>query len=473
MQGFTRSFLDVAATVLPNVHPRCSIPALSLFMILGNAIAQPWLFEVVDSLGDVGRASSLVLDCNGFPHISYVDHSNDALKYAWRDTAGWQIEAVDGPSVLYFETSLALGADGMPHVAYVRSGDQKYAYRDEAGWHVETVAAMGSVWTSLALDPNGFPHIAFDIFYHAGDKEITGDRINVLQYVFNDGSGWQIETPDGGSGEGQFCSLVVDNAGYPHIYHWEFSYDTRRYCWKDMTGWHVDVADGHAFYSSLVLDEEGLPHVSYTTGEEVHYAWKDASGWSVQTVSTEKGVFYTSLGLDDLGFPHISYCNYDENDLRYAFFDGSYWWIETVAAEGVVGWDNSLCLDALRTPHISYYDHTDCNLVYAYLIPSTTVSGGLVGPLVHLTWSVVPGAAGYWVYGVSGNPFFVPDLTPPYNNRLNVLPQGMLTWLSPYPTGSPGYGWTYLVVAATVGGQEICTSNRVGEASFIAEIAGR
>ena len=434
-----------------------------------------WVFETVETFDSFGRATSLAIDANGTPHISYVDNDDDNLQYAWRSPTGWEIEAVDGPSIEDFETSLALAADGTPCIAYVSDGSQKYAYRDITGWHIETVADWTHCWTSLALDSKNHPHIAAYAGSYICDGDTTNDRYYYLQYAHNDGSGWLVDIVDSGNNSGMFCAIAVDTSSYPHIVHWDQWDNERHYCWKDATGWHIEnfgYGDGYNF--SLKIDDNGFAHTSYSTGETLEYALKTESGWSVQTVDTpEGGVYWTSLALDDLTLPHITYNCSGAGDLGYAFYDGSYWWVETVMDAGSVGRDNSLALDSNGLSHISFIDESNNTLVYTRRIPSINTSGFLVGPQVYLTWSVVPGAAEYWVYGAPDNPFFVPDITPPFDNRLIVLPQGSLSWVSPYPTGPPGYGYTYLVIATTTVEQEMCISNRIGETTFSADIMGQ
>ena len=57
----------------------------------GNNNSICWTREAVDEIPKVGTHTSLALDSNGRPHISYYDESNGNLKYVrWQDT-GWLI----------------------------------------------------------------------------------------------------------------------------------------------------------------------------------------------------------------------------------------------------------------------------------------------------------------------------------------------------------------------------------------------
>jgi hypothetical protein len=74
-----------------------------------------------------------------------------------------------------------------------------------------------------------------------------------------------------------------------------------------------------------------------------------------------------SLALDAAGRPHISYYDSTNDDLKYAYFDGTAWQIETVDSAGWVGYYTSLELDSFGRPHISYYDGTNGDLKYAHI----------------------------------------------------------------------------------------------------------
>jgi hypothetical protein len=71
------------------------------------------------------------------------------------------------------------------------------------------------------------------------------------------------------------------------------------------------------------------------------------------------------MALDGQGRPHISYYDAGLGDLKYAYWDGSSWLIQSVDSLGNVGKYNSLALDPVGRPCISYYDETDGDLKVA------------------------------------------------------------------------------------------------------------
>ncbi len=241
-------------------------------------------------------------------------------------------------------------------------------------WHVEAVDAPRTFYwpgpRSLALDSAGHPHVAYE-----------GDH---LYYAWYDGASWHTEAVDSGGGMGALPALALDGEGYPHISYCLFDpyadhCDDLRYAHWDGTSWQIETVDSAGYvgrFSSLALDASDRPCISYLDEDNgfLKYARLGSAGWEIETVDSDDvwgGVDgTTSLALDADGHPHISYCYFDLSqwwcdNLKYAHWDGASWQIETVESAGAVGQGNSLALDAAGHPHISYLEDYGQDLKYA------------------------------------------------------------------------------------------------------------
>jgi len=132
-----------------------------------------WNLEVVDTYPGSGDFASIAIDSNDLPHISYYSDTENGLKYAFYSHSPlggweWMIESVDSGNV-GMSTSLALDDQDRPHISYTSdtSGPPTthnlyYAHFADGYWSLETVDTDWVVGeTSIALDRCGMPHIAY------------------------------------------------------------------------------------------------------------------------------------------------------------------------------------------------------------------------------------------------------------------------------------------------------------------------
>jgi hypothetical protein len=186
-------------------------------------VTSPLIPQIV-SYNGAGNCS-ITLDAAGVPHVSFHG-SNDSgsslsdLMFATQIGGTWIVEDVDPGNYRdgsYYDyagqfTSLAIAPNGTPHIAYYSSvpgqpgaGILRYARRAGDIWVMETVDATpgAGALNSLALDPAGAPHIAY---YSPMTRE--------LRIAHGAPSGWIVETIDASGDVGQYPSLAIDAAGH-------------------------------------------------------------------------------------------------------------------------------------------------------------------------------------------------------------------------------------------------------------------
>ena len=239
-----------------------AVLVLALTLLASPAMATPFVHEVADpSSVTLGQYTSLVLDAQGNPHISYYDVSNANLKYAERINGAWVIETVDVTGNVGQHTSLALDAQGNPRISYheATNFDLKFAEKNGvAGWSNVIVDATGSIglYTSLELDAQGNPRISY-----------FDDTNDDLKYIARTGLTWSTaETVDAVGAVGQYSSLALDAQGNPRVSYWDGTEDKLKYAAKSGSTWADETVDptvSGGRYSSLALDAQGNPCISY------------------------------------------------------------------------------------------------------------------------------------------------------------------------------------------------------------------
>ncbi|RPI53225.1 MAG: hypothetical protein EHM56_07480, partial [Chloroflexi bacterium] len=319
---------------------------------------------------DGGVEPSLALDAEGRPHVAYGGNLAGTyeygLKYARHDGSAWQIEMVDDSVSPGWHNSLALDSLGNPHIAYHDPGEAlMYAHYYSGSWHIQAVESGADLGekASLALDSANLPHIAY--------WDYTNHRIRYARRV---GADWHIETVVTfvGTGYDTSLSFALDTGNQPHVSYYDYDLSLLRYAHKVGGIWQSDTVDPEDYRgqgSSLVIDAQGHPRISYS-GDGLMYARFDGAVWRITQVDNDWSAgSRSSLALDRYGHPHIGYSvwAYPDHELRYARFDGFDWQIEILdtAAETSRFESMSLALDGDSQPHIVYQDLQPDDLKYA------------------------------------------------------------------------------------------------------------
>ena len=211
------------------------------FVHCGNAFCSDGNTVVtLDAAGDVGAFASLAIAGDGLPVVSYYDAANGALKVVHCRTAactvGNTITTVDGAAAdsdVGQYTSLAMDANGYPLIAYydVTNKDLKFvgctdfacAGGDEAPATVDGATTDVGEYASLALvaatagDPATLsPAIAY---YDAGNGDLKYVACNDALCAGNDEAPVTLDAS--ADDVGTYASLAVGPAGLPAVAYYD------------------------------------------------------------------------------------------------------------------------------------------------------------------------------------------------------------------------------------------------------------
>lgn len=225
--------------------------------------------QTVDNTAGAGRDSSLALDASGNPVISYRHVGNGGLMLAYCDDPDCEtatltvVEDGSGFGRGYF-TSLALDGDGYPVISYADRDnfDLKLARCHDAICTSRTLTVIdGDVnfgYSSLKLNSSGNAVISYqggidDLkLAVCNDVNCTSSTVTVVEAVGN---------------TGYFTSLGLDSSGNAVIgYTDTSSIDLKLAHCHNAACTSATIAvlvDGPAQYTSLVLDSSGNPVVSF------------------------------------------------------------------------------------------------------------------------------------------------------------------------------------------------------------------
>jgi hypothetical protein len=353
-------------------------------------LAELWVTSVADSL-EGGSSLSIVTDGNNRPHISYLGFESAAvdarygLKYAHWNGAKWVITFLDQTGKTEdVETSIALDSQGNPHISYYEGGGRnlKYAYYDgdSQAWVKEFVDQAGDVGmtNSLRLDSDDLPRIAY--------WDNDNDRVRYARF---DGTIWNfstVETLTCTSPLTQRVSLALDTTNRPHVSYHDCASPTRlKYALQVSGTWTPEVVEegnNSGLCSSIEVDDQNRPHISYRSGNTaggLMYANFNGTEW-LYSPRIDNDFLWgksTSLELNTQERPRIAYTFWPTDDpeftkeFRFAYLTGGQRTVETIdsADPASLKAQIDLAIDGEGDYHVAYWDDTTNQLKYAKRVP--------------------------------------------------------------------------------------------------------
>jgi PKD repeat protein len=371
------------------------ILAITLLAIFASPVsAMNWQTETVDDASsycpyagpNTGKYTSLAFDSSDNPVISYLYYNSHELKFIHYNDSSWEIETVDDVGQVGLYTSLEFDHSGNPAISYYDwlNGSLKFAYCNDSSWGAETVddAGLVGLHTSLAFDSSGNPAISYYDAYRYNTS---------LKFAYYNGGIWETETVDNIGDVGIYTSLAFDPSDNPAISYYDFNTSKDlKFAHYNGANWEIETVDSRlnvGMGTSLCYDPSGNPAISYldVTNKDLKFAHYNGVYWETETVGSAPGVYFdedeytyggdlTSLAFDASGNPAISYNDVNKDDLKFAYYNGANWEIETADSTNDVGRYASLCFDSSGNAGISYYDYTNMNnafLKFAFCMTGT------------------------------------------------------------------------------------------------------
>ncbi|KTD79436.1 hypothetical protein [Legionella waltersii] len=351
----------------------------SLTHAVGNTVV------AVDVDGVTGQYTSIVLDSQGYPTISYYDASEQKLKIAHCFTRTCSrfnsIVTPDGATNIGKYTSIALDNTGLPVVSYYDETNSalKVLHCGNIACSLNNTIAtpdiMGTVgmYTSITVDNNNYPVVSY---YDASNGKLKILHCGNTSCT----SGNSIVKPDLSSSNGVQSSIKLNSAGNPVVAYFDFTNTALKIlscgnaqCSSGNSITTVDSSADVGRYPSLMLDSGQKPVVSYldaTNGKLKVLHCGNAlctSGNSLASIASN-GIagYYSSLSLDANNIPTISYYDSTNQNLNVVRCGDANCANNNLISipdnTGSVGLYTSLKLDASSNPVVSYYDSSNANL---------------------------------------------------------------------------------------------------------------
>jgi hypothetical protein len=331
-----------------------------------------WQLYTVNQIS-AKRGTGVALDNQKRPHVFY--YTSQSLLHSYWDGDVWQHETVAPASIYHNGGPMAfIDSNNIIHVFYFDNQfNFGYAWFDDE-WTIETIDSNGDVgdFNSVTFDSSNTPHVIYSVGFSSA------------RYATKTNDQWQIVTLPGSSSG--YVSIALDSQEHPHMFY------NGNYYYYDGSTWHHETVSGIGSMSSMTLDFDDQPHISYYyTGDgsyDLRYVYKNNGAWQYHIVDPgyqqSKRGWYNTIDIDQNGVLHISYLDHNLCQLKHARGFGASWDVDIVEQLGDYAiWDtgNDIAIDG-NNIYVSYYNEL------TQVMRLATCAGDFAAP-INLTAEVI------------------------------------------------------------------------------------
>lgn len=292
----------------------------------GNAIV------TVDSAADVGRYPSLMLDSNQKPVVSYLDLTNGKLKVLHCGntlcTVGNSLATIPSGGVAGYYSSLSLDANNIPTISYydltntnlnvVRCGDANCTSNNLIS--IPDNTGNVGLFTSLNLDSSSNPVVSY--------YDSTNGNLNVLRCASPHCGPNAVYVGDTATDVGRYGAIKLDASGKPVVSYWDETNGNLKllHCGDSTCSQNNTITTPYAtgntgWDTSLALDANGFPVISFydfstQVMKIIHCTNANCSGVNSATAPDILSRRSSSLALDAAGNPVIASAGQSDQGLR-------------------------------------------------------------------------------------------------------------------------------------------------------------
>jgi hypothetical protein len=359
---------------------------IALFVLPSVVSAQEWNWTT--SQVDVeGTDSWLTVDRDGNVHVSYHYPTHDNLKYGFLPAGGshWFNMTLD-EQLGTFLTRIAVDPKGNPYICYT-PGIIKLATFDGHKWKTQQIdpgSGLVSYYCSVLIGQDGVPQLSW--YVEAGF---------LFRYAALRDGVWVARTIDNQDAPGKMNAMALDAAGLPFVSYIGLVGPKLKYAHFDGREWINSIVDapdqgiGHTnrdrgMGNSIVIDRSGSPIISYFNTESLKVARLVNGAWKFEVIDRFPLVeqwawrfFRSTIVLDQNGNPHIGYQS--SLGLKHAWWDGTRWNTQLIVAPAGTTFDGAMAIDSQDNLYFSYTDAADRSLKLAVGHHVKTSSAG--GPV--------------------------------------------------------------------------------------------